>query len=568
MSSSSSPRLPLQLIKVLNIIFERLVLFYLPWQTLSNLAVAIPEINKLVTTLQLQKILKRTMTIKLKLFLTPGARIEDFCLLQHYKDHTRWSTVPESGSTFLDCLHLNFYHKFPLLPFTDQGLFTEACCFLKPSSPNVFANALLLSTNDGAVNIYRLEPDRYQLAFTLYFEKKIVDFCVSPKGKTVACRNEDGILIFLILGKEGRMLCIETAICAPGINFGKLGQIFLSEKDFYINDFINQHFFTFRLPDIDSNYLSKSMFNCYEELPRFYNRTMFTIHKVDNSEFIIAAIKCQFKTHRYHVLTIVVNPQSKTRSERYNIYFPRSCLGTWLVDDGELFIIVFTTQDLNKFRSSNIKIKRHPVAEICDRFKWPEYLHYLCVYSINLVDFGAGNRNVVPRWHHTSRSERQFTGSWTYYCRHICIAGALLQARITPDCLYVTYDKDFIHFPRKTELGSTHFSYPTGNVQDADLVDVSQDGQFLAAFDTAKRAWRPRIVGLRCPGPLASVTKKAKILPQITCTRSTIDYWIRSIPVGTDTRVIFLLFFTGQSSIYYPLRRSSPQREEPRALLA
>jgi hypothetical protein len=134
--------------------------------------------------------------------VSEAARVSAWYL--HARETPLWAnlSLPTAGIEGRRFFCDDAYFRFPLdvQPGSPQQR-VNSFCFLRPSSPRPFANALVIATDDSILTVYALTRHWYKRVLSLRLPSPLITLVSSPKGSCMLGQSSSLTLVLLVVKK-------------------------------------------------------------------------------------------------------------------------------------------------------------------------------------------------------------------------------------------------------------------------------------------------------------------------------------------------------------------------------
>jgi hypothetical protein len=488
-------------------IFRRGLFKYLDYKDLSRLHAVWPALveEKVTAHMLMSRFASLNVTPECKLSLSvQNLTFEDFYHLLHWRDHTRWEKLLRSlkdpamhhsrRPDRLFGLEVDMYDPFPLSEPTTKTAYLEACCFLGPSAPAPYSEALVLADSDDGVSVYIQTDCKFQLAFHTRLAVKIIEMQASPGGDKVACMAKSRTLKLLVFS-EGVITTLDLGVNVE-LNRMLGNGLWHDNNVLLLPDFPRMKLWLYRVDD-EGN-LRKSLYDL-RKVPNLYFMALYNLYPATRKrpEVFCYGTACEHVTHAHHRINFWC------MGKMYNVTFPRSVICGWVLDREDnvtLYVAAITSGNLQTTQYQKLRIFLEPEKARCASYRWNDNLVFLVVYSVDLASLNDPKTYALPRWHHVmdKSNHSRHWNSWDIYTKVACPAAKHSVITLCDRMLAVKLGfGSLVLFPTVTSIDSVHFVHQFEGYRKKFC--ISQTGEYLFDFPDHLRCWKPLMARRACP---------------------------------------------------------------------
>jgi hypothetical protein len=460
----------------------------LGWDDLANVFIAFPEwgglerdfCTRLLKKLSTKHWLGRRSDILLEASMMEPKRFGSLC---HWMTH---SDVKDGGLCMLDA-----YSLFPVLgiddkPKPDKDTRVVACCFLKPTSPWPFQNALVASTNKGELAVHVLLDSAYVAVVRFQNSGKIVSLVASPLGGCLLLLDEGGHVHLMLLERGLAKLTSITGVTARKREMRP--DMFLSEEEFLteVQHGKDRNLVVHRADGLTGRISTE----VYATGVR--GGSTVTIRKGGwkTREYLFAKISCHRNTHYCCGVEVSEEPKRPERRKVFSAFFREAIVADFVLSSDKTVLYVAVLSGLTTYLAlrDSVQLVQKPSNPRC-LSNFGEKLTALVIYSLKLP--GTRGLSGSAAFHpifckktcYTNSLPQVLSTAWSFYLNFAIPAAKRCFLKCSSDLLAVKMGSNETRFIWLGVDGqSSDFVYMAGT--DRDVFDLSEEFHYLASFSS------------------------------------------------------------------------------------
>ena len=427
----------------------------------------------------------------------PGLRVEsfgsplisEFVALCHFYEHAENSHW--KNETGLLCRKIDGYHRFLVSCPTNRSTKISCVCFLRPSSPSPFQNALLVCDTVGSVTLYVLERERYRTILDSRLTKSMVNLACSPRGSAVVLRDVDGYIHLLMLDKNrARLLCTEVKVSKKAVR----REMFVSESEILVEETNrNRHSWVYSVDKEKDYCMTKRRFD--NVVPCMIgeahcDRPAYVQPRGERPEMVIYSAPCSKSPHSHHDLVFCQRPRDGkgVTKRRRLLHFAECVLVGFRVDRmyKTVWVAVLTMRNRSDFLGNCVLEAK--ASRPCFS-KFDRRVIHIGIYSVCLEKLCEEDTlEARPRFFaaHDSASDpaSTFAHAWRWYRTYAQDHAIRIVMQLSDRFLLLKMtDSDMYLFPVATVQHSVYFAMPVG--ANNDILDTTAESNYLAILSSA-----------------------------------------------------------------------------------